>query len=111
MCAKHEKQQARREHIDKTLRSYVGQQYNKDDQVLFEQVEAGWSRQAPRRRCRRDWCTVLRGAEWPLTGGAFTTPGVHALWPKRLAKLLTDAEGTVHVAAARENFAAHFKSA
>jgi hypothetical protein len=39
MRAKHEKQQARREHIDKTLRSYVGQQYNKDDQVLFEQVD------------------------------------------------------------------------
>lgn len=39
MRTKHEKQQARREYIDKTLRSYVGQQYNKDDQVLFEQVD------------------------------------------------------------------------
>lgn len=36
---KHEKQQERREHIDKTLRAYVGQQYNKDDQILFEQVD------------------------------------------------------------------------
>ena len=27
-------------------------------------------------------------ADWPLIGGAFTTRGVHALWPKRLAKLL-----------------------
>lgn len=30
-------------------------------------------------------------ADWPLIGGAFTTRGVQALWPKRLAKLLTDA--------------------
>lgn len=39
MRAKHEKQQARREHVDKTLRAYVGQQYNKDNTVLFEQVD------------------------------------------------------------------------
>jgi hypothetical protein len=39
MRTKHEKQQARREGTDKTLRAYVGQQYNKDDQVLFEQVD------------------------------------------------------------------------
>ena len=28
-------------------------------------------------------------ADWPLFGGAFVTRGVHVLWPKRLAKLLT----------------------
>ncbi|GGB22118.1 hypothetical protein GCM10011492_09980 [Flexivirga endophytica] len=39
MRAKHEKQQARREDIEKTFRAYVGQQYNKDDHVLFEQVD------------------------------------------------------------------------
>jgi hypothetical protein len=50
-------------------------------------------------------------AEWPLIGGAFTTRGVHALWPKRLAKLLTEAEGAVEVAAVRESLAAHFKRA
>ena len=50
-------------------------------------------------------------ADWPLIGGAFTTRGVHALWPKRLAKLLTEAEGSVDVPAAREALAAHFKPA
>lgn len=50
-------------------------------------------------------------AEWPLFGGAFTTRGVHALWPKRLAKLLTEAEGAVEVAAVRESLTAHFKPA
>lgn len=50
-------------------------------------------------------------ADWPLIGGAFTTRGVHAVWPKRLAKLLTEAEGTVEVAAVREALAAHFKPA
>lgn len=39
MRTKHEKQQKRRLQIDKTLRAYIGQQYNKDDQVLFEQVD------------------------------------------------------------------------
>lgn len=29
-------------------------------------------------------------ADWPLIGGLFTTRGVHVLWPKRLAKLLTE---------------------
>jgi hypothetical protein len=28
-------------------------------------------------------------ADWPLVGGAFTTRGIHVVWPKRLAKLLT----------------------
>lgn len=50
-------------------------------------------------------------ADWPLIGGAFTTRGVHALWPKRLAKLLTEAGGTVDVAAVREKLAEHFKPA
>jgi len=30
-------------------------------------------------------------ADWPLIGGAFTTRGIHAVWPKRLRKLLTEA--------------------
>lgn len=50
-------------------------------------------------------------ADWPLIGGAFTSRGVHALWPKRLAKLLTEADGSVEVAAVRERLAAHFKPA
>ena len=50
-------------------------------------------------------------ADWPLIGGAFTTRGVHALWPKRLAKLLAEAEGSVNVAATREALASHFKPA
>ncbi len=29
-------------------------------------------------------------ADWPLIGGAFSTQGVHVLWPKRLAKVLTE---------------------
>lgn len=29
-------------------------------------------------------------ADWPLMGGSFSTRGVHVLWPKRLAKLLTE---------------------
>ena len=50
-------------------------------------------------------------ADWPLMGGAFTTRGVHALWPKRLAKLLVEAEGSVDVSATREALASHFKPA
>lgn len=50
-------------------------------------------------------------ADWPLIGGAFTTRDVHVLWPKRLAKLLTEAEGSVNVPATREALAAHFKPA
>jgi ribosomal protein L15 len=50
-------------------------------------------------------------AEWPLVGGAFATRGVHVLWPKRLAKLLTRAEGTVDVPAVRESLARHFRPA
>ena len=47
-------------------------------------------------------------ADWPLIGGAFTTRGVHAMWPKRLAKLLSEAEGSVDVAVVRDMLAAHF---
>lgn len=50
-------------------------------------------------------------ADWPLIGGAFTTRDVHVLWPKRLAKLLTEAEGSLDVPATREALAAHFKPA
>jgi hypothetical protein len=50
-------------------------------------------------------------ADWPLIGGAFTTRGVHALWPKRLARLLTETEGYVDVAVVRDVLAAHFRSA
>ncbi|PID53200.1 MAG: NERD domain protein [Micrococcales bacterium] len=50
-------------------------------------------------------------ADWPLIGGAFTSKGVHALWPKRLAKLLIASEGPVDVPVTREVLAAHFKPA
>ena len=50
-------------------------------------------------------------ADWPLIGGAFTTRGVHALWPKRLAKLLVEADGPVNVSATRDALASHFRSA
>lgn len=50
-------------------------------------------------------------ADWPLIGGAFTTRGVHALWPKRLAKLLVEAEGPVDVPVTREALASHFRPA
>ena len=49
-------------------------------------------------------------ADWPLIGGAFTTRGVHVVWPKRLVSLLTGAEPVgVDVAAVRESVAARFK--
>lgn len=50
-------------------------------------------------------------ADWPLIGGAFTSRGVQVLWPKRLAKLLVEAEGTLDVGAVREALASHFKPA
>ncbi len=50
-------------------------------------------------------------ADWPLLGGSFATRGVHALWPRRLAKLLVEAEGSVDVPVAREALASHFKPA
>ncbi len=51
-------------------------------------------------------------ADWPLFGGAFTSRGVHVLWPKRLAKLLTGAQaGEIDVRAVRELLASRFGSA
>jgi Nuclease-related domain len=45
-------------------------------------------------------------ADWPLVGGAFMTRDIHVLWPKRLAKLLTDREAVgVNVALVREQLA------
>lgn len=51
-------------------------------------------------------------ADWPLIGGAFSTRGVHVLWPKRLAKvLLEQTAGDVDVARTRESVAWRFKPA
>jgi hypothetical protein len=51
-------------------------------------------------------------ADWPLIGGAFSTRGVHVLWPKRLARVLAEERaGHVDVAAMRESIASRFKSA
>ncbi|GAA3318109.1 hypothetical protein GCM10017710_34910 [Arthrobacter ramosus] len=51
-------------------------------------------------------------ADWPLIGGAFSTQGVHVLWPKRLAKvLLEQTAGEVDVARTRESVASRFKPA
>lgn len=50
-------------------------------------------------------------ADWPLIGGAFTTRGVHALWPNRLGKLLMDAEGSIDISRIRDELASHFRPA
>ncbi|MET3203976.1 UNVERIFIED_ORG: hypothetical protein ABIB21_000752 [Arthrobacter sp. UYEF13] len=51
-------------------------------------------------------------ADWPLIGGAFSTRGVHVLWPKRLAKVLTEqSAGDVDVARMRESIASRFRPA
>lgn len=51
-------------------------------------------------------------ADWPLIGGAFVSRGVHALWPKRLAKILIDAESVgLDVRALRGVLAARFRPA
>ncbi len=51
-------------------------------------------------------------ADWPLIGGAFATRGIHVLWPKRLAKVLTEqTAGGLDVAAVCEKVASRFKSA
>lgn len=51
-------------------------------------------------------------ADWPLIGGAFSTRGVHVLWPKRLAKVLTEeTSGDVDVPRIRETVASRFRSA
>ncbi len=51
------------------------------------------------------------GAEWPLIGGAFTTRGVYALWPKCLGKLLVESSGSVDVAAVRTILIEQLRSA
>jgi hypothetical protein len=51
-------------------------------------------------------------ADWPLIGGAFTTRGVHVLWPKRLVSVLTETAPTgVDVSAVRESIVKRFKPA
>jgi hypothetical protein len=51
-------------------------------------------------------------ADWRLIGGAFATRGVHVLWPKRLAKFLSETgEGVVDVASVREDLASRFRPA
>jgi hypothetical protein len=51
-------------------------------------------------------------ADWPLIGGAFSTRGVHVLWPKGLTKMLVEEPaGDVDVAAVRETVASRFKPA
>lgn len=51
-------------------------------------------------------------ADWPLIGGAFSTRGVHVLWPKRLAKVLLErTAGDIDVARTRESVVSRFKSA
>lgn len=51
-------------------------------------------------------------ADWPLIGGAFSTRGVHVLWPKRLTKVLTEqTSGDVDVAQMREAVASRFRPA
>lgn len=51
-------------------------------------------------------------ADWPLVAGSFTTRGVHVLWPKRLAKLLVEAQSAgVDVMGLRDSVATRFKSA
>ncbi|WP_341358407.1 nuclease-related domain-containing protein [Georgenia sp. M64] len=50
-------------------------------------------------------------ADWPLIGGAFTTRGVHAIWPRRLARLITESgDGDVDVAATRQAVTSRFRS-
>lgn len=50
-------------------------------------------------------------ADWPLFGGSFTIRGIDVCWPKRLAKQLSAAEGTVDVAAVGRSLASHFPPA
>lgn len=51
-------------------------------------------------------------ADWPLIGGSFVTRGVHTLWPKRLAKALTEAEPAgLDVPALRDVLATRFPPA
>lgn len=50
-------------------------------------------------------------ADWPLVGGSFTSRDIHVLWPRRLAKMLTEDAGDLDVTAAREAVASRFTPA
>ncbi|CUR58062.1 conserved hypothetical protein [metagenome] len=51
-------------------------------------------------------------ADWPLVGGAFTTRGVHVLWPKRFASIFAEGiEGRLDVSAVRSALSTHSKPA
>ncbi|GAB3569087.1 hypothetical protein GCM10027405_31700 [Arthrobacter alkaliphilus] len=51
-------------------------------------------------------------AAWPLIGGAFSTRGVHVLWPRRLAEhLAKERAGDIDVGAIRGSLTALLKSA
>ena len=51
-------------------------------------------------------------ADWPLIGGAFSTRGVHVLWPKRLVKeIAEEPAGNVDVAGMCAFVASRFKAA
>lgn len=50
-------------------------------------------------------------ADWPLIGGAFVTRGVHAVWFKRLKKMLAESTGPLDVATTTTALAAHFPTA
>lgn len=50
-------------------------------------------------------------AEWPMFGGAFTTRGIHVLWPKKLTANLKEAAGDVDVAACRQVIASQLPAA
>jgi hypothetical protein len=51
-------------------------------------------------------------ADWPLAGGSFAIRGVEVLWPRRLAKLLTEeGGGSVDITATCSTISAHFPPA
>lgn len=50
-------------------------------------------------------------ADWPMIGGSFATRGIHVVWPRRLSKMLDEANGEVDVAAVRDRIAAVFAEA
>ncbi|MGO1318078.1 MAG: NERD domain-containing protein, partial [Cellulomonadaceae bacterium] len=51
-------------------------------------------------------------ASWPLFGGAFTTRGIHVVWPRRLVTSLTEVtDGPVDVASVSAATAARFAAA
>jgi hypothetical protein len=51
-------------------------------------------------------------ADWPLIGGVFRNPRGDVLWPKRLAKFLSEmVGGVVDVGSVREDLASRFEPA